>query len=49
MFPSALQPMAILAVYEYSSLVVFFAALALNAEVEMTYEHAADWFGAIFM
>ena len=49
MFPSALQPMAILAVYEYSSLVVFFAAIALNADVEMTYEHAADWFGAIFM
>ena len=49
MFPPALQPLAILTTYEYSSLVVFFAAIAFNTDVKVTYEHAADWFGAIFM
>lgn len=49
MFVPSLQPVAILAVYEYSSLVIFFAAVAFNTDVEVTYEHAADWFGAIFM
>ena len=49
MYPSYLRPGVLLAVYEYSTLVVFFAAMALNEDVEVTYEHAADWFGAIFM